>query len=76
MFEPSTPNSAAANAYRLKRSNSEYDVAMWAACALMALHKDEPAALQEYACLWASRAKLDGSKRSHSEQSSSGQPGD
>ncbi|WP_299986639.1 hypothetical protein [uncultured Ruegeria sp.] len=62
MFEPSTPGSAVANAYRLKRSNSDYDAAMWAACMLMALHKGNSDVLREYAHLWANKAKSGGSE--------------
>ncbi|WP_209597979.1 hypothetical protein [Ruegeria sp. HKCCSP351] len=55
MHKPSTSEAAALNAQLLKKSDSDYDVAMWAACALMALHSNKPAVFREYQHMWAKK---------------------
>ncbi|NOD93392.1 hypothetical protein GS636_11400 [Ruegeria sp. HKCCD4884] len=52
MHKPSTPEAAALHAHILKKSDAEYDIAMWAACALAALHMKRTDLFQDYRQIW------------------------
>ncbi len=71
VFEPSTPGSAAAHAFLLQKTSADCDVAMWAACALMALHSDEPETYQEFAKIWSDKVKATNSKISFEDEARS-----
>lgn len=62
MHETSTSGTATINAYRLQKNNTDYDAAMWAACALMVLHSERSDILRDYAHIWASKLKPGGSQ--------------
>ncbi|WP_171231024.1 hypothetical protein [Ruegeria sp. HKCCA6707] len=55
--EPATPGTAALNAYSMRESDEERNAAMWAACALMALHDKRSDVFQEYDESWANKLR-------------------
>ncbi len=55
MHKPSTPEAAALHAHVLKKSDAEYDIAMWAACALAVLHTKRSDLFQDYRQIWAEK---------------------
>ncbi len=58
MHAPSTPYTAAMNAFQLESEDADGYAAMWAACQLMALLEDRPELMKEFADLWAKKWKL------------------
>ncbi|WP_298938464.1 hypothetical protein [uncultured Ruegeria sp.] len=55
--ERATPGTAAANAYAMHETDTDRIAAMWAACALMALHDRRSDVFREYAESWASKLR-------------------
>ncbi len=55
MHKPSTPNTAAMNAFQLESEDADCNAAMWAACQLMVLLEDRRELMREYADLWANK---------------------
>lgn len=53
--EPATQGSAVANAHAMQESDAEYSAAMWAGCALMAMHVDRSDVFSEHAERWAKK---------------------
>ena len=53
--ERATPGSAVANAYAMQETDAEASAAMWAGCALMAMHDDRSEVFREHAESWAKK---------------------
>lgn len=54
-YIPANNRTAVIHAYKLSENDVERNMAMWAACQLMALHDRESGVLQGHADIWADK---------------------